>query len=218
MLPESLPPERLDGIAARHAAPAGPWWRQATFLVLLALGAVTTLFLVVGISSAQRNANKDCVAGDHRGPCKAAAALQQQVTSLGAIPVTTVPPPATGVRGPQGPQGVQGIEGVPGARGSRGPSGPAGPSGTRGSPGPSGQVGENGGAGDVGPTGPSGAQGEPGPSGADGPSGPAGPSGAEGSPGPTGPACPDGYTQVTVTPHPAESPGETWVVCVSTGD
>jgi hypothetical protein len=32
---------------------------------------------------------------------------------------------------------------------------------------------------------------------------------------PVGPPCPAGYSQVTVTPHPVESPGQTWVVCAS---
>jgi hypothetical protein len=32
---------------------------------------------------------------------------------------------------------------------------------------------------------------------------------------PVGPPCPEGFSQVTVTPHPVESPGQTWVVCAS---
>jgi hypothetical protein len=32
---------------------------------------------------------------------------------------------------------------------------------------------------------------------------------------PVGPPCPAGYSQTTVTPHPVESPGQTWVVCAS---
>jgi hypothetical protein len=60
----------------------------------------------------------------------------------------------------------------------------------------------------IGPVGP---QGSPG---ADGSSGPSGPTGATGPP---GPPCPPGYTQTTITPHPLESPGETWVVCDSVG-
>jgi hypothetical protein len=84
----------MAGIVARHAAPTGPWWRQPVFLVLLLLGAVVAFILAAGILSVRHSANRDCVAGDHRGPCKAAAALQQQVKSLGATPVTSVPPPA----------------------------------------------------------------------------------------------------------------------------
>jgi hypothetical protein len=44
-----------------------------------------------------------------------------------------------------------------------------------------------------------------------------GPQGESGAPASPGPACPTGYTQTTVTPRPLESPGETWVVCDSTG-
>jgi len=51
-----------------------------------------------------------------------------------------------------------------------------------------------------------------GPAGADGSDGSPG---ADGSTGPAGPVCPSGYAQTTVTPHPLESPGETWVVCDS---
>jgi len=32
---------------------------------------------------------------------------------------------------------------------------------------------------------------------------------------PTGPPCPEGFSLTTVTPHPVESPGQTWVVCAS---
>jgi hypothetical protein len=54
--------------------------------------------------------------------------------------------------------------------------------------------------------------GSPGPQGSPGVSGSPGPSGPSG---PAGPVCPSGYAQTTVTPHPLESPGETWVVCDS---
>lgn len=47
--------------------------------------------------------------------------------------------------------------------------------------------------------------------------GPPGVQGESGAPAPPGPVCPTGYTQTTVTPRPLESPGETWVVCDSTG-
>lgn len=92
----------------------------------------------------------------------------------------------------------------------------------------------------VGPRGSPGANGSPGPagpSGANGSPGPAGPSGvgvrsvqivnghlmvtlSDGStqdagPVPVGPPCPNGYSQATVTPHPALSPNTTWVVCQS---
>jgi hypothetical protein len=186
------------------------------FLVLLLLGVVVAFILAAGILSVQHTANRDCVPGDRRGPCKAAAALQQQVKSLGATPVTTVPPPApTPVRGAQGIQGVQGPQGKQGASGPRGSTGPRGPKGARG------PVGENGGAGPIGPQGETGPPGTDGASGSPGPSGPAGetgPTGPAGPTGPTGPAGPDqckdaGGTWVTLTPHPA--PDETtWLVCV----
>ncbi len=58
-----------------------------------------------------------------------------------------------------------------------------------------------------------GPQGSPGESGQ---SGQSGASGLPGSSGPPGPNCPPGYEQATVTPHPVEEPGTTWVVCAST--
>lgn len=212
-LPESLPPERLDGIAARHAAPTAPWWRQTVFLVLLMLGVVVAFLLAAGLLTVQHDANRDCVSGDRRGPCKAAAALQQQVKSLGATPVTTVPPvptPVHGAQGIQGEQGVPGNQGESGATGPRGSRGPAGPTGARG------PVGENGGAGPIGPQGETGPPGTDGASGSPGPSGPAGETGPAGPPGPTGPAGPDeckdtGGIWTTVTPHPDGTP---WLVCV----
>jgi hypothetical protein len=173
-----------------------------------------TFLLAAGILSVQHTANRDCVTGDHRGPCKAAAALQQQVKSLGATPVTSVPPPApTPIRGAQGIQGVPGVQGAQGAPGATGPRGSRGPRGSTGARGP---VGENGGAGPIGPQGETGPPGTDGASGSPGPSGPAGDTGPTGPPGPIGPAGPDqckdaGGIWTTVTPHPDGTP---WLVCV----
>jgi len=271
-LPESLPPERLDGIANRHAvAPTEPWWRQTVFLVLLLLGMIVAFILAAGILSARHAANRDCVTGDRRGPCKAAAALQQQVKSLGATPVTSVPPPAPTVTVTAPPRvheiastaiigghlmvsyrnPVQTVDlgAVVGARGSRGKTGPSGKPAPTLTPSPGaarsdGHPGRgitgaavtsdghlllsftDGTTQDVGVVvGPAGADGKDGTNGvsvrnvsvsdghlmvtlSDGTSIDAGEL-------PVGPPCPAGYSQTTVTPHPVESPGQTWVVCAS---
>lgn len=111
-----------------------------------------------------------------------------------------VAPPAERV-GPQGIQGVQGIQGIPGPRGPscieelgypkcRGEKGDTGGTGATGSQGNTGQTGATGEKGEKGDKGDKGEKGDKGDTGDQGPVGPAGP---------PGPACPDGYTQQTVT-------------------
>jgi hypothetical protein len=211
--PESLPSESLDRIAAKHAAPAGPWWRQMPFLLLLGLGVVTTLFLVAGILSVKHTANRHAAenAAAARANASALAQANKQIRKLGGTPVRT-PAPPTPAAGAQGIQGIQGPQGVAGAAGPRGSTGPRGPKGARG------PVGENGGAGPIGPQGETGPPGTDGASGPPGPSGPAGETGPTGPPGPTGPAGPDqckdaGGTWVTLTPIP-DPDGKPWLVCV----
>lgn len=125
-----------------------------------------------------------------------AAALEQQVRSLGEQPVATAPAPV----GPPGPIGPRGQVGP------RGPMGPQGLPGTDGEDGTDGQDGSDGADG-VGIPGPAGPPGPPGPT---GPSGPPGPAGPPGEPGPPGPTCPEGYTAQS-----REYRTETWWVCVA---
>lgn len=104
---------------------------------------------------------------------KSQRTLGEQVRGLGGTPVTSVPVPSRGERGPAGEEGAQG---------ERGPTGPQGPPGASGPAGADGQT-------IVGPAGP---QGPPGLSivGPQGPPGEAitGPAGPRGEQGPAGPA------------------------------
>jgi len=252
-VPESLPPGRLDAIAARHAAPGRPIWREpvswAALGTILALICAVALYAHAVSGQARHDANAPCAPKDERAACVAAAKnaagisqANRRLTSAGlppvatpsAVPVPTVTVTRTAPAGtvitdamldaaaeryfqlhppPSGKAAVVDYQAlrdfiakrVAGITPPSGPSGPAGQSGASGQPGADlTQAQADQAVADYcaarnncqGPTGP---QGEP------------------GSTGPTGPPCPDGYSQTTVTPRPLESPGETWVVCDSTG-
>ncbi|OQO89942.1 hypothetical protein B1813_19065 [Saccharomonospora piscinae] len=123
----------------------------------------------------------------------AASALEDQVRSLGELPVVDAPE-----QGPQGPAGESGPRGPIGPRGLPGADGEDGGDGSDGERGPSGEPGERGPEGERGPAGPTGPEGPPGPT---------GPPGPEGPPGPT---CPDGYSAQS-----RQYLTETWWVCVA---
>jgi hypothetical protein len=250
-VPESLPTERLDAIAAKHAGPSRPLWREPA--VWVALGAVLAAIAAVALythavsGQARHDANAPCAPKDSRAACVAAARnaagisqANRRLTAHGLPAVSTpaavpVPSPVTTtVTAPAGteitdamldaaaeryfqlhppPSGKAAVvdyqalrdfiaQRVAGITPPSGPSGPAGQSGASGQPGA-----------DL-------TQAQADQAVADycaarnNCQGPQGESGAPASP---GPACPTGYTQTTVTPRPLESPGETWVVCDSTG-
>jgi hypothetical protein len=208
-LPESLPPERLDGIAARHAAPTDPWWRQTVFLVLLLLGMVVAFLLAVGILHVQHDARNAAARNSAAAQANAAALAQanKQIRKLGGTPVRTpsaLPTPTVTVTavGPQGPQGAPGV-GVTGPRGSRGPSGPPGRTVT-------GPMGEPGAAGAQGPQGEVGETGPPGET-VTGPAGPGGPAGKDAEP------QPFDFTFTIPPSNPADSTVVVTVHCTWTG-
>lgn len=226
-LPPTLPSADMDRIAARHAAPPTPIYRDRTVwvglgFVLAVIGLVA--WWVASVSATARHAANDpCQPNDKRAACVAAARnaagisqANQRLSSAGLPPVSTpapVPAPTQlvavpGPAGPEGPQGVEGPQGSPGAAGHPGASGEpgaVGPQGQKGETGASGQPGA------PGANGADGAQGPAGPAGAQGPPGDPGPQGSTGPAGPPGPSCPDGYTP---TPQP-QLDGGSLVVCTS---
>lgn len=84
-----MPRKVRDEIVARHATPRDPLWREPLFWMAGALVAVALIVGVLWVRSTVHDATKDCVKGDHRGPCRVAAQANQKLESLGVAPVTS---------------------------------------------------------------------------------------------------------------------------------
>lgn len=173
-----LPPVEQAAEDARDTR--GTRWLK----ILVGLAVLGVLLLGLGFaiswqaSSARDGEQNDAI----RTLSGQGTALQDQVRSLGAVPVVTPEQLAgpAGVAGERGATGAAGAQGLPGADSTvPGPQGAPGVSGSPGEPGSPGVPGTPGQDGATGPQGPAGAPGAdstvPGPQGQQGETGPAGP-------------------------------------------
>lgn len=87
--PTPLPKKVRDQIVARHAAPERPWWREPVLWVICCILAAVVAGVLLYVNATVHDATKDCVEGDHRGPCVVAAQANQKLESLGVAPVTS---------------------------------------------------------------------------------------------------------------------------------
>jgi len=178
----TLPP--VEQAAADAVDTRGRRW-FAALLALVVLGVVGLGIMYT--TEWRRGAERDDAI---RSLTSQGTQLQDQVRSLGAVPVVT-------------PEQLAGPAGVAGERGATGAVGPMGPQGLPGAdstvPGPAGEPGASGTPGEPGSPGAPGAPGQDGATGPAGPQGDVGPQGPQGEPGPAGPTCPPGTHVETVS-------------------